>query len=341
MKEIFKKHNKTIKFFLFAFCFIVLAGKIIYDFSPLLLMKSAFVNTLNKHKADYYDTFKGSNRIIADMCYKTSNGDNKIIYALFDDSVVGFSLNGADSVYYTIPIDNIKKILKSDYLNNMLLPQKTLYKSSSPVFIIPSLFNLKLNENIDLKFFANAFSNVKLFRSKGTLLSNEKNFSFLMPSETISEIIGNLFRFETDFERMLKLHLTDIVYVKDGDYLFDIEISSGTLKSIQCITPSENGSSYGIQINLNYPKICLSVKKIINQSEKCILSMKSAIYETQNHKVLKLSIENDLYDEVSDTIIFTLSFDKGQKKTKYREKSIYSLTLGELIEISKKVSDGI
>ena len=44
---------------------------------------------------------KESNPVSAELRYETGKGNEKIIYAVFYDSLVGFSLDGADSVYYT------------------------------------------------------------------------------------------------------------------------------------------------------------------------------------------------------------------------------------------------
>lgn len=298
MKEIYKKHNKSLKIFIFVLCFMMITGKILSDYSPYILIKNAFENTVNKHKS----AFSKSYLLSAQLSYKTSDGNKKTINTLFDDTVVGISLDGPDSIYYTIPVDNIKTILKSDYIKDLFSSGKLMNRSSNPAFVIPSLFSLEFNKNVDLKLLEKAFSKIQLINNKDSFLSKEKSFSLVIPSESITEIIDCAFIFEPQ----TKTSLNDIFSVKDGDYLLDIEIYGDSLKKIKCITPS----IYCIQINFDYPKICLS-------------------------------IENDLYDWSGGNVIFTLLSERECEENKYREKSIYSLTVGELIEITQQVSDNL
>ncbi len=337
MKAMFEKHKKTKKILLCVFCFALLTTKIIYDFSPYLFIKSALVNTLDKYKSSFDELFDGTNRIRMDISSKIGNADLKKFYTFFDDRFVGFSFDGPDSLYYTLPVDKIKNILKSDNLNSLPLPLKFLNKTTNTVSILPALFSLKLSENVNSKFLAKTFLNAELIRRKGTYISREKSFSFMMPSKSISKMINSMFFSNTSSDKNLTSILTELSYLEDGHYLFDIEISDNTIKNIKCITPYKNKLTYCIQISFDYPKIYLDVETMFDKTKKNLISIQADFYQTESQKAVELSIKNDMHNQQSQLLIFNLISENNYKDNKYQEKSLYSLTVGEFIEIAKKV----
>ncbi len=335
-----KKHKNSIKFFWIIFCFIIFFGKILYDFSPLFFLKNALGNTINKHKADFTELFEETDRIRMELSFKTNNGDKKTIYTFFDNSVFGFSLTGPDSIYYTLPFDKIKNTLNMDSLYTLSLPSKFSTKNSKALSIIPPLLGLGLNKNITLSFPANAFLKIGIINHSGSYLSKEKTFSFIIPSKSMADMIGLSFDTENDLHKSIKKSLIDLIYIKGGNYLFDIKMSGNTIENIKCITPTKNNTSYCIQINFDYPKLYLKVENLVNQNKECVLSLQTNINKTKNYKAPKFSVKNKISVKEKEPIVFTLISESSKKQNGYTEKNLYSLTVGELFEIVEDLAAG-
>ena len=339
MKEILKKHSKRIKILVFVCVFVFFIGKTIYDFAPLILIKNAFANTIDKYKSDFVEPFYGANLVASEMGYTQGDGSAKKIHAVFDSSVVGFSFSGPDSVYYTISLENIKKLLASDELCNLFLGSKKLSNTSKRLSLVPALLNLKVNEKFDVKFLEKTISNMNFKWSRGAFFQKEKSFSFSIPTEVIAEIIGSVFIYETDYEKNLKLKLLDFADAKDNEYLFKIKIYDNLIETIECVTHPEKDMSYIMRINTSGPEICFYIDSLNRQSEKNIFSVKSKIYKNQGGKTMELSIKSSLKDKAKEILVLRMTPDYGSEKSTYRLKSIYSLTVGELFEIGKAISD--
>jgi len=299
MKEKYMKINKSIKIFLIAFSLTFFAGKILYDLSPLLIIESALKNTFNKYKAD----FSGAGFLLAQLSYNTDDGKEKTINTLFDDTVVGLSLNGPDAVYYTIPVESIKTILKSEYITDLFLSDNIKKKNRDKTFFIPALLSVELNGETDLKYLFKNLSEIALI-SNNSFLKNRKSYSFIIPAQTASEIINHTFLFEAQDKTKLKR----LIHSNAENYLLDIELSANSLREIRCVTPVIEGTSYSIEINFEYPRIYIN-------------------------------IENNSKEGKRGDSALVIYFANKDKDNKYRQKSIYSLTVGELIEIGRMVSD--
>ena len=65
--------------------------------------------------------------------------------------------------------------------------------------------------------------------------------------------------------------------------------------------------------------------------------MQAAFYQTQSQNALVLNVKNNLHTQESEMLTFNIISEDRYKHSKYRETSMYSLTVGEFIEIAKKV----